>query len=298
MSLVERIHGQAMEISSRYKRAEADLVEIIQQVEAHRVFLSRGHSSVFRYVTSELRLGENLTYSLITVARKARDVPELKMQLQAGAMTLTNARRVAAVLTPENQKEWIKSACELSSRELEKEVARVRPGVATPERASYVTHDRVKLEVGLSECEMLRLRRAQDLLCQSKKRPVSLEETIGVVTGEFLRRHDPVEKAKRHQVKKGGLPSESVEKLVARRESGGREPIPAVVLHQVNLRDQRRCTHALPDGSRCNESRWTEIHHKVLVSEGGTNAPDNLTTLCSSHHRRRHLNPIKSRHSF
>ena len=326
LALSDRIHGQALEVSAHYKRAEAELIEILQQVEKHRVFIRRGHSSLFSYVTKELGLSESTAYSLITVARKARQVPELKAEIRSGRMTLSNARRVASVLTAENKKDWIQAACELSSRQLEKEIVKVCPQEAIRERATYTSKDRVKLELGLSEREMLKLRRVQDLLSQSKKRPVSLEETIAALTSEFLTRHDPVEKAKRHQVKKGpenGRDRKQVfpKRLVTRREemdtgqkvSGlpatpvaapivtqrrpvpsqhkttSRESIPAAILHQVNLRDQRKCMHILADGTHCNQSRWIEVHHKIAVSQGGPNTFENLITLCSTHHKFWHL---------
>jgi 5-methylcytosine-specific restriction endonuclease McrA len=299
-SLADHLHSQALEISARYQKAEAELVEILQRVEEHRVFLKRGHASLFSYVTRELGLSESAAYSLITVARKAREVPALKAQLRSGAMTLSNARRVASVLTSENQGEWIQKACELSNRQLEKEIVKVRPQEVVQERTTYVTPTRVRLELGLSETEMLKLRRVQDLLSQSKKRPVTLEEVIAGLTSEFLNRHDPVEKAKRHRVKKGAPqiakvteaaeshPSKPVDQLVTLRVLEKRVPIPRAVFHQVAWRDQRRCTHTLPDGSRCQQARWVEVHHKVPVSRGGPNTLDNLTTLCSAHHRFSH----------
>lgn len=310
-SLADRIHAQAVEAATLYKRAEAALIEVLQQVDEHRVFLKRGHASLFAYVIAELGLAESAAYSLITVARKAREVPELKAQIQAGNLTLSNARRIVPVLhstkaetagISESNAKWIKMACELSNRALEKEIIKVRPGEATRERASYVTPDRVKLELGLAEYQMLRLRRVQDVLSQSKMRPVSLEETIQVLTSEFLSRHDPVEKAKRHQVKKGphAAPSKPTTQsppvvsppageLVTLRVQTKRMPIPASVLHQVNLRDQRRCTYSADNEKRCDQSRWVEIHHRIPVNKGGENSSENLTTLCSAHHKLWHL---------
>lgn len=304
-ALAEQIHVRAIEIATHYKKTEAELVDIIQQIEIHRVFLLRGHSSLFSYVVNELGLSENTAYSLITVSRKAREVPELKTCIQTGAITLTNARRIASVLTIENKSEWLLKATDLSSRQLEKEIMKARPEVAVPERASYIAPERVKLELGLSERDMLKLRRAQDLLSQSSRRSVSLEETLQTITSEFLKKHDPVEKAKRHQVRKGPnsvalskpqvlseVPqnplkrnlSETPGELVAQRFS-----IPKDVLHQINLRDERRCAHVAPDGTRCNQSRFIEIHHKFPVSLGGANTVENLTTLCGAHHKLVHL---------
>lgn len=95
-SVAERIHARAIEISTRYKRAEAELIDILQQAEEHRVFLHRGYGSLFAYVVKELELSENTAYILITVARKARQVPELKTQLQKGAMTIGESEETSS----------------------------------------------------------------------------------------------------------------------------------------------------------------------------------------------------------
>ena len=170
ISIVDQIHQKALEISSRYRRTEADLIEALQQVEQHRVFLAKGCSSLFQYCVRELSLSENVAYNLITVSRKSREVPELKAALTQGTITLTNAKRIAPVLNAQNKFEWLKKASELSHRELEKEIVRVRPEAATPERVTYVTPTRVNLSVGLSEKGLARVRRAQDVLCQLKRR--------------------------------------------------------------------------------------------------------------------------------
>jgi len=216
-SLVDEIHSRALDVSVRYKRDEAELIDVLQQVDAHQVFLIRGHASLFSYVVQELGLSESTALSLISVARKAREVPALKEKLQSGEITLSGARRIVAVITPENQNEWIEKASTLTARGLEKEIVKVRPQEATRERASYVTPTRVKLELGLSEFEMLQLRRVQDLLSQSQRRSVSLEDTISSLTADFLHRHDPIEKAKRHTVRKGANTTDPVGKLCTKR---------------------------------------------------------------------------------
>ncbi|MBI2606131.1 MAG: hypothetical protein HYW49_08635, partial [Deltaproteobacteria bacterium] len=177
-SLSDRIHQTACEAAGRLRKAEAELIEILQQVEQYRVFLARGYASLFLYVVRELGLSESIAYNLISVARKAREVPELKTGIQNGTLTLSNARKIVPVLNRENKAEWLGKASALSQRQLEKEVVKIRPQLATPERATYVTPSRVRLELGLSEKDMLKLRRAQDLFCQSRKRPVTLEEVL------------------------------------------------------------------------------------------------------------------------
>ncbi|MGK5089634.1 hypothetical protein WDW86_18940, partial [Bdellovibrionota bacterium FG-2] len=72
-SLTLQIHQRAVELSGRYKKAEAELLETLDQVDLHRVYLKHGHSSLFLYVVRELGLSESVAYNLIAVARKARE---------------------------------------------------------------------------------------------------------------------------------------------------------------------------------------------------------------------------------
>lgn len=66
---------------------------------------------------------------------------------------------------------------------------------------------------------------------------------------------------------------------------GGRTTttIPPRVRGEVLARDQHRCQ--APGSGR---TRLLEVHHTQPKSQGGTNQPDNLVTLCGSCHRLRH----------
>jgi hypothetical protein len=55
----------------------------------------------------------------------------------------------------------------------------------------------------------------------------------------------------------------------------------------VLLRAQRCCQ--VPG---CTNSRWLDIHHLELRSEGGVHSLENLTCLCSAHHRAAHRGEI------
>ncbi len=55
------IHQKAKQLSAQYLRLEAELLEIIQQVENLRVYHHLGYPSLFQYVIQELRLSEATT---------------------------------------------------------------------------------------------------------------------------------------------------------------------------------------------------------------------------------------------
>lgn len=200
---------------------------------------------------------------------------------------------IVPVVTVENSDLWITQASNLSKRQLEKEIIKVRLQAATPERVSYTSEKRIRLEMGLSEADMLRLRRAQDLVSQSQRRPATLEETLQALCGEFLSRKDPVERAKRQHAR-GRIRTVSVDSrdpaqdLSENTGAPRRVPVPSAIRHAVNIRDENRCAHIVEGGNRCGESRWIELHHRTPVSHGGANTAANLVTLCAGHHRAMH----------
>ncbi len=78
ISIHQKIHARALEISHRYQKSEAELIEVLAQVEDHQVYLHRGYSSLFQYGVSELKLSENVVYSLIAGHRI------LSLQMECG----------------------------------------------------------------------------------------------------------------------------------------------------------------------------------------------------------------------
>lgn len=66
---------------------------------------------------------------------------------------------------------------------------------------------------------------------------------------------------------------------------------------RVKRRDGYRCTW-VENGARC-DGPADEVDHVVEVSEGGTDADENLRSLCADHHRRKtaaHANLVRWRH--
>ena len=308
-SSLETIHQSALLAAAEFKQAEKNLLLALIEVEKSSVHLRMGFSSLFQYAVSSLDLSEAVAFNAISVARKMREVPELENEV--ASIGVSKLRKIVSVLTPLNQAEWISKAKALSSRALEKEVARVNPRAASPERSHYVSEKRLELELGVSEELMLKIRRAQDQVSQSLGRPASLEETLEQMAAFFLRHKDPLERARRVIAKKGlqvesspGLQDEAGARQAeqksttqAEQKSGTlnkrftgtvRRPIPRATLHAVRLRDRNQCQAPKPQGGICGSRRWIDLHHLKPVSLGGTNAEENLVTLCRAHHRLAH----------
>lgn len=124
---IQELHQRALEAAKRFFQAEADLLELLQEIDACKGFRNLGHTSLFSYAVNALKLSESTALNFINVARKAVQVPALKEAIQQGNLSVCKARKIVPVLTTQNQAEWIEKAKTLPTRKLEKEIAKVAP---------------------------------------------------------------------------------------------------------------------------------------------------------------------------
>lgn len=211
-------------------------------------------------------------------------MPELKAAISEGKVHISNARRIVPVLNAQNKELWIEKAARLSQRELEREVVREKPIAQTvQERIRPIADKRSELRAGISEEIEKDIRRVQNILSQKWQKPCSLEQAIEEMTRFYIEKNDPLEKAKRAQLCPRPKPNVEPQTSAAQRPA-----IPKAVVHQVNLRDQCRCTFVNSHGHRCENRQWLHYHHKRKISQGGTHQVANIFTLCEAHHRQVH----------
>ncbi len=216
----------------------------------------------------------------------------MKKEIKSGNITVSKARKITPVINKQNSKLWLEKAKSLSQKKLEKEVAKINPKTATPEKTTYVSENRLNLQLGVSEELLKKLRRFQDLLSQKKKKAVSLEKTLEDMVNIVLEKTDPVKKAKRILKKKGERNIPIANMPVLRQPTnlrGERKPRPAHIKHKIFLNNKGQCSHINHNNQRCSSQRWLDIHHIIPISHGGENSSENLKLLCSSHHRMMHL---------
>ena len=148
---MKEIHRKALDVAARFKQAEADLISVLQEVEAGRVFVisaTRACSTTAFKRSGCRRMSPRI--SSLSRERLAK-FRFFKPRFKAGSLSVSKARKITPVLTLANQDEWVEKAKLLSTRKLEEEVARVAPREATPERIKFVTEDRLELRLGISK---------------------------------------------------------------------------------------------------------------------------------------------------
>jgi hypothetical protein len=61
-----------------------EVIDILQKLDRHQVYLKFECGSLFSYPTSILKLSESIANNFIAVSRKAAEVPELKAAINSG----------------------------------------------------------------------------------------------------------------------------------------------------------------------------------------------------------------------
>ncbi len=280
------LHERAVHAALCFKKSDAELLGILIEVDQAREYERQGYTSLFLYCTQCLKLSESHAQALSSVAKKSREVPELKAKIDEGEIHLSNARRIVSVINGENKEAWLSKASALSQRDLEREVVREKPLAASGnERIRPLSDALSELRVFLTPAQEEKLKRVKDVVAQKRQENLSLAGTLEAVFDDFIKRHDPVARAERSESAQALCPGKVEAPAMVH---GKRTARPAAVTHAVNLRDQGQCTQTLPNGKRCEQRRWVEQHHVIQVANGGMHAAGNLTTLCSAHHRARH----------
>ena len=109
------------------RQATSRLVSALAELDARRLYLGQGCSSMFTYCTRVLHLAEHAAYNRIEAARAARRFPTILTLLADGHIHLSGVRLLAPHLTEANHRDVLREASHKSKREVEELVARLRP---------------------------------------------------------------------------------------------------------------------------------------------------------------------------
>jgi len=117
---------------SESHRLEADLVAHIGEVDERKLYARFAYPSMFAYCTEKLHLSEAAAYRRITVARAARQCPEILSALRDGRLHLSGLATLAPLLTPANCNDLLARATHRTKRQIEELVATLAPRPDSP----------------------------------------------------------------------------------------------------------------------------------------------------------------------
>jgi hypothetical protein len=190
---------QAKNLAKEYLRTEAELLLVLMDMKRKRVFAELNYSGIFDYCERALKLSRAQAFYFKTVADKSEEVPEIKSALIQGELTLSQARRIAPVVTKENHEQWIEKAKVLPQKELEREVTAVNPKAHVQEKIRPVAKELSELKVPVDRETEENLEMLREILSQKRGKAATLAEVIAWAAETTREKFDPVRKAQRSQ---------------------------------------------------------------------------------------------------
>ena len=92
------------------RRATADVIAAIAEVDERRLYLGEGCRSMFTFCTERLHFSEQAAYARIEAARASRRFPVILQMLSDGALTLTAVGLLTPHVTEENHQSVLTNA--------------------------------------------------------------------------------------------------------------------------------------------------------------------------------------------
>jgi hypothetical protein len=97
----------AKSLAKDYLNTESKLLDLLIQMKQKKVFPELNYTGIFDYCESGLKLSRAQSFYFKSVAEKSEEVPEIQKTISQGSLTLSQARRIVPVITPQNQETWI-----------------------------------------------------------------------------------------------------------------------------------------------------------------------------------------------
>jgi 5-methylcytosine-specific restriction endonuclease McrA len=255
----EQLLAEGPEVVERERTATTVLVAWLAEVEARTLFVAQGFSCLRDYCTECLHMSEGAAYRRIRAARAALRFPLVLDRLNDGSVSLTTVSMLAPAMTEENHAALLDAARHKSRREVEQQVAALRP-----DRELLMT-----IIMRVPRRTFDKLRAAQDLLRHA------------VPTGDVADVFDRALTVLIHTLQREKLAQvERPER--ARKAALSARHIPASVKRAVVTRDGGRCAFVGARG-RCGETGKLEFHHVKPFAAGGDSSIDNIQLRCRMH---------------
>ncbi len=297
------------------RNATVHLIALLAEMDSRRLYLQQGYSSLFTYCTACLLLSEHAAYGRIEAARATRKYPIILDRLADGSITLTTICLLSNHLSLQNHRQLLNAARHKTRREVEHQVAALRPMPDAPSAIRKLpektppSEPEIAIDVSVQNARSIPVApptpepRGAAPPMTAIVRPLALERykvqfTIGPETHRKLR---TLQDLMRHVVPNGDIGEifdraltvllREVEQRKLARADHPREEnkakatgrhVPAAVKRQVWARDQGQCAFVGAKG-RCDERGFLEFHHVIPFAEGGETTVANLQLRCRAH---------------
>jgi len=282
-----------------------------------RLYCALGYSSINQYAMKGLGFSKSRAGDFVRLARELKELPAVHEAVASGQLGYTKALEIIKVATPETEGRWLEVA-ERSRKELAREVKKARrlarvdpsqgellptePAVVAPRELPVHLHVKFSPEQEARRAALVeRLHKLGGVPTDRAELLLEALDALAEAKESKTRRRildsRPPVQIHVHEDRASGrmtVQTNTGERELSRAEAervrcdaavcteGGRNTttIPPRTRRLVLSRDRHQC-----QAPGCGRTRFLEVHHIKPRRLGGTNKPENLTTLCGSCHR-------------
>lgn len=274
----EALLDQVSKLVGSHRVLTTKLVAHLAEIEARRLHLLAGFSSMFEFCTKSLGLGEGEAFRRILAARLGRRFPVVHRLLASGAVTLSTLELLRECLTEENHEELFATVANKSKLEVQALLAARFPRPDKPSRIRRSTieplsESRFAVEFTASAALREKLERCRDLLSHanpSRDLGVVIERAVDLLLVDL-------EKRRLARVKRPGRARNAPQ--------GPPAGITNAARRAVFERDGMQCTYVAAGGRRCEAHAFLELDHAEPKALGGSNEARNLRIRCRAHNQ-------------
>lgn len=299
ISNIELTH-QLTKLVRTERKITYHILQHINEFESRKLYAIEGYDGMFSYLTKFLGYGESSAYSRLQAARLLKQIPEIALKIQTGALNLTQLIHVEKCLKAEKQK-GISRSTEETHQVLEKieqcNVFETKKILAVEFIQPLLQHtrvqpqkdDSVRLEITFTQDQFESLKKAQSLLshiCLSG----DLSEVIATLALKFNQsKLGKAESASESEsASKAESPSTLSQKLLTQSFASTalkskRKYISIKMRRSVQNEFNHSCGYISLSGYRCDSKFQLQIDHRKPLALGGTNDMQNLRILCRTH---------------
>ena len=310
--------AQVTRLAARERGTTAELIAHLAELDARKLHVKAGYTSLFVYCRDALLLSEHEAYNRIEVARAARRYPLIVDLLAEGAIHLTTARLLIPQLTEENHARVLEEARGLKKPAVQELVARLAPApdvptsirklpspapMPTPPAASTPTPCPTPASPAPAAAPTPT---PPTRAARAEVKPLSPDryEFQLTISGDTLEKLRMAKDMLRHALPSGddaavldraltALLVELTKRKFAATDrpraskgvASGSRQVAAEVQRAVFLRDRGRCAYVGPGGRRCDTRAFLEFHHCDPYAQGGRATVDNIELRCGPHNR-------------
>lgn len=280
------------------RRITLRLIESLREIEARLLFADMGYGSLFEFCTKELGLSEGSAQRRIQAMRLVRDVPEAKLAIEDGSLSLSNAAKVQGFFQNEKKlgkrrdqtakREVLSKIKNHSQRECEQVLFEIEPIALSKEKERTVSPTERELKFVVSEDVMKKIERLKSLLSHSHPETsyaALMEYLVDGALDKLEKRRGLIQKKSDQFV---SIHTAAAVKVLARDQSipfKKRIHFPITWKRELWRRSEARCEFKSDTGNRCESAYRLEIDHIQPLVLKGSNDFSNLRILCRIHNQ-------------